>query len=253
MSSNPFAVTAEYTLTTKSGLPAPTGPLPGTPNVTVTGTLASGSTTVTVPSTSGLAVGYGVTGNGIPTGTTISQIDSTQSQVMLSQNASASGSESLVFTPNVSPPQVVAQIVPAGGVYTPPTTSAVGPLTVLASSKGFTTSGLYDSLATTTDSSGKLEQLLGLSFYGQGLKAGGELDFTLAITNPSSPPQLKSLVDGVTITLDQPPTSSDGSGSIVNAQTPEPLSLLLWSALALAGLVRARAARRTPRVTTCND
>ena len=44
------AGTADYTLTTTTGLPAPTGPPPGTPSVTLNSTLTSGSSTVTLPS-----------------------------------------------------------------------------------------------------------------------------------------------------------------------------------------------------------
>ena len=42
--------TADYTLTTTTALPAPTGPAPGTPNVTLNSTLTSGSSTVSLPS-----------------------------------------------------------------------------------------------------------------------------------------------------------------------------------------------------------
>jgi hypothetical protein len=251
-SSNPFAQTAEYTLTSVSNLPAPTGPPPGTPVVTRTATLATGSPTVTLPSTSGLSAGYQVSGTGIPSGTTVTQVNPAQSQVTLSQSSSTSGSQSLVFTPNVAPPQIVAQIIPPGGVYTPPTTSTVGPLTVQSDSKGFTANQLYDSLATTTDANGKPEQLLGLSFYGQGLQAksaGGLLHFTLAVTNPASPPELRSLTSGVTITLD--PSSSGASsvppasGPITNAQVPEPVSVLLWALMVGAGIVQVTSMRRS--------
>jgi hypothetical protein len=252
-SSNPLSVTAEYTLTSTSSISAPTGPPPGTPIVTQTATLSSGSATVALPSTNGLAVGYAVTGTGVPQGTTITQINSAQSQVTLSQDVTSSGSQSLVFTPNVSPPQIVAQIVPAGGVYTPPTTSTVGPLTVLSTSKGFSASQLYDSLASTTGSNGQPEQLLGLSFYGQGLQAqsaGGVLNFTLAVTNPSSPPQLQSLTAGVTITLD---SSSSGTGSTTSppttnpisaAETPEPLAVVVWVILMGVGIMRVWGVRQ---------
>ena len=105
---------ANYTLTSTDGLAAPSGPPPGTPPVTVNGTLSTGSTTVSVPSTTGVGVGYQVAGTGIPTGTTVTAIGS--SGVTLSQNATASGGESLTFTPVIAPPQVVALISPAGGV-----------------------------------------------------------------------------------------------------------------------------------------
>ena len=129
---------ATYTLTSTDGLPAPSGPPPGTPPVPLTGTLSTGSPTVSVPSTTGIGVGYQVTGTGIPGGTTVTAIGSSGSQVTLSQNATASGGENLTFTPVIAPPQVVALVEPAGGVVTPPSSSPSGPLTVIPSgSQGF--------------------------------------------------------------------------------------------------------------------
>jgi len=212
--------------------------------------LTSGSSTVTLSNTSGVAVGYQVTGTGIPSGTTVSQINTGQSQLTLSQSATTSGSASLVFAPVIAPPQVVALIQPPGGVVTPSLSSAQGPLTVLPGSSGFTSSGVYDYLASTTDSSGKPLQALGLSFYGHGLAAGGMLNFSLSVANQSSPPQLVSQTPGVAIALDPPTSSTSNSGGGVSAvaETPEPLSLLLWSVLAGAGLFRVRALRRSNQV-----
>jgi len=196
-----------------------------------------------------LAVGEDVTGNGILTGTTISQLNANGSQLTLSQNATASGSGSLVFT-SVASPQVVAIIEPAGGVVTPPATSTQGPLTILTGSKGFDQSGVYDYLASGKDSNGQPLQGLGLSFYGQGLAAGGVLNFSLNVTNATAPPQLVSQTSGVTIALDpvSAPSNSSPSSPITDAEVPEPLSLLLWSTLTGAGLWRARAPRRKGRV-----
>jgi hypothetical protein len=113
ISSGTTAGTAEYTLTTTAGLPAPTGPPPGT-TTTLTGAVSNGSATVGLSNTSGLAVGEQVTGNGIPAGTTITQINANGTQLTLSQNATVTGSaESLVFT-SVPPPQAFAIIQPAG-------------------------------------------------------------------------------------------------------------------------------------------
>jgi hypothetical protein len=153
---------------------------------------------------------------------------------------------------NIAPPQVVALIEPAGGVITPPSSSTQGPLTILSGSKGFSTGGVYDYLASTTDSNGQPLQALGLSFYGQGLAAGGILNFSLNVANASSPPQLVSQTPGVKITLD-PSSASSGSSSSSNSsasstagsEVPEPLSLLLWSALIGVGFLRAAATRRS--------
>jgi hypothetical protein len=217
--------------------------------------LTSGSANVTIPSTSSLAVGYDVTGTGIPTGTTISQINTAASQVTLSQSATTSGSSSLLFTPTIAPPQVVALIQPAGGVVTPPSSSTQGPLTILSGSKGFNSSGVYDFLASTKDANGNSVQALGLSFFGQGLAANGILNFSLNVANQSTPPQLVSQTPGVSITLDQATLNKNSGGSsgsksptssgITEAELPEPLSLVVWSALAVAGLTRVRLLRRS--------
>lgn len=246
---------ANYSLTTTNALPAPSGPPPGTPSVTLNSTLTSGSTTAQVPSTTGLGVGYQVSGTGVPSGTTVSQISSGGSQVTLSQNATVSSAESLVFTPTIAPPQVVALVEPAGGVVTPPTSSALGPLSILAGSQGFNASGVYDYLASTKDANGNPLQAFGLSFYGQGLASlanGGMLNFSLAVANQNAPPQLVSQTPGVSITL-QPADSSTGTGGTNTGtgggqassnETPEPLSVLVWSALAGAGLLRSRVLRK---------
>ena len=242
---------ATYTLTSTDGLAAPTGPPPGTQAVSLNSTVSSGSATVSVPSTTGVAVGYQVTGPGIPSGTTVAGIGSGGSQVTLSQSATASGAESLTFTPTIAPPQVVALVDPAGGVVTPASSSALGPLTILAGSQGFNASGVYDYLASSKDQNGNPLQALGLSFYGQGLASlanGGILQFSLDVANQNSPPQLDSQTPGVSITL-QPSTSSSGSSGggtpITAADTPEPLSVLVWSALAGAGLLRVRSLRKS--------
>ena len=164
--------------------------------------LSSGSATVSVPSTTGIGVGYQVTGTGIPSGTTVTAIGSSGSQVTLSQNATVSGGENLTFTPIIAPPQVVALIEPAGGVVTPASSSPLGPLTILSGSQGFNTRWVYDYLANTPAQNGQPLQALGLSFYGQGLASlanGGILKFSLDVANPSSPPQLVSQTPGVTI------------------------------------------------------
>jgi hypothetical protein len=227
--------------------------------VTINGNLSSGSATVSVPSTTGLGVGYQVTGSGIPSGTTVTQLGSAGTQVTLSQNATASGAESLTFTPTIAPPQVVALINPAGGVITPSSSSALGPLTILSGSQGFYANGVYDYLAKTTDANGNPLQALGLSFYGQGLASlanGGILKFSLDVANQNSPPQLVSQTPGVSIAL-QPSESSSGSTGSTGTDTnsggntqvttesiPEPLSVLVWSALAAAGLLRSRVLRK---------
>ena len=171
--------TADYTLTATNGLPAPTVPMPGTV-FTQLGTITTGSAAVGISSSSELAPGDLVTGTGIPSGDTISQINSNGTGFTLSQNATGSGPQSLTFT-SVPSPQIIALINPTGGVPTPATTSTQGPLTILPGSHGFSSSGVFDFLATTNPTTGQPAQGLGLSFYGQGLAAGGVLNFSLNV------------------------------------------------------------------------
>jgi hypothetical protein len=243
INSSATAGAADYTLTTTTALPAPTGPPPGTPVVTLSTTITSGSPSVTLPTGGSVSVGYGVSGNGIPAGTTVTQVSTSGiPQLTLSHSATTSGTGSLTFTPNIAPPQVVALIQPPGGVVVPPASSTQGPLTILPNSKGFNSSGVYDFLASKTDGNGQALQALGLSFYGQGLAAGGILNFSLNVASQNTPPRLVSQTTGVTITLSQtPPPSTPTDHGVPAAETPEPLSLLLWSVLAGVGLVRARA------------
>jgi hypothetical protein len=59
--------------------------------VTATGNLTSGSNIITaIPSTTGFTVGKGVSGTGVPSGATLTSVDST-TQVHISANATASG------------------------------------------------------------------------------------------------------------------------------------------------------------------
>jgi len=155
---------------------------------------------------------------------------------------------------DIDGPQVVAAVSPAGGVV-PPTNadgSQGSPLTVLSSSHGFDPSQLVVALKDATASDGSPEQLLGLVFFGQGLQAGGELDFALSIDSAlaSNPPQLVSSTPGVSITAiadpSSPPPTDGGSGTTDGGtNVPEPVALLLWAGA--AGVVGMRARNRAGR------
>ncbi len=151
---------------------------------------------------------------------------------------------------NITGPQVVALVTPTDSVV-PPTLSdgkQGSPLTVLPDSSGFDSSQLVVALRDATSSTGQPEQQLGLVFYGQGLQAGGVLHFALSVNSAlaSDPPVLQSLTPGITITADSPPASTPaivlGSGNgnspsgIIN--NPEPLSVMLWSAMLLGVVSR---------------
>ncbi len=149
----------------------------------------------------------------------------------------------------ISGPQVVALITPTGSVV-PPTLSdgtQGSPLTVLPDSTGFDPSQLVVALRDATSSSGQPEQQLGLVFYGQGFQASGVLNFALSINSAlaSDPPVLQSLTPGVTITADSPATTTTSgvggsSSSSAGIAIPEPLSVILWSAVLVGVVARNR-------------
>jgi len=157
---------------------------------------------------------------------------------------------------NISGPQVVALITPTDSVVPPTLSNGTqgSPLTVLPGSTGFDPSQLVVALRDATSSSGQPEQELGLVFYGQGFQAKGVLNFALSINSAlaSDPPVLQSLTPGVYITAVFPPAgsttagtsgsagSSSGSsaGGIIN--NPEPLSVILWSAVLIGVVARNR-------------
>jgi len=171
--------------------------------------------------------------------------------------AAPTGSKPAPGATNPPAPQITAVVNPVG-VVPPPGGSITGPLTIRTGSSGFDTQNLAvylgnfpsDPNATITS------QALGLSFYGQGLAAGGVLNFALTIDKSlaNNPPQL--LVDprlspGISIKLDgvehsspTPTTSGSPTPAAGGASVPEPLSMMVWSVLGAAGLWRTRLGRR---------
>lgn len=160
--------------------------------------------------------------------------------------------------PNATAPQVVARVVPPGTVVPPKQSDGTdgSPLTILKTSTGFDQNqlivALKDNLA---NPGGSPEQLFGLSFFGNGFSKNGQLDFSLNLDKSvTTPPQLQSLTPGVSIvattgtdsgttTSTSTPVVATGGGGGENT-VPEPMSVVLWSAAAGLGLVRARALRR---------
>lgn len=154
---------------------------------------------------------------------------------------------------SIQAPQVVALVLPAGGVV-PPTQSdgtQGSPLTVLPDSQGFDASHLVVALKDGTSSSGQKEQMFGLFFFGEGLQPGGVLHFALSVDKAlaSNPPVLASQTPGISIVPDTPattpPTTTDGGSTTppISNQIPEPLSLALWSAAAVGVAFRHRRSR----------
>jgi hypothetical protein len=158
--------------------------------------------------------------------------------------------------PSSQGPQVVALVTPTGGIV-PPTLadgSQGTPLTVLPDSSGFDPSQLVVALKDGTSASGQAQQMFGLSFYGQGLQTGGVLHFALSIDSSlaSNPPVLQSQTPGVMIVPDTlPPITppivvGSGNGGGNGPHVPEPLSVVLWSAV-LVGVVARRHLLRKSR------
>jgi hypothetical protein len=177
---------------------------------------------------------------------------------------------------NAPTPQILALDTPIS-IVTPSTTSASGPLQIVSDSSGYYYNNPAQLLVGVGDTTlnGSPVQALGLTFYGQGLKAGSSLTFSLTFDksivngNPPVTPQF-TVVDPTTlkpistyqIKYDGVDTSGSGGGGTITPQagggggggsggggggdgggghhTPEPLSWLVWSALAGAGMWRAR-------------
>lgn len=164
--------------------------------------------------------------------------------------------------PNASAPQVIAAVVPPNTVVPPNLADGTqgSPLTILGSSAGFDQGQLIVALKDQPAAGGVTpSQLFGLSFFGTGLAKDGHLDFSLNIDKAlTTPPELKSMTDGVSIVAlppaaDAGPTKATTTSTpavVVNTtpqppQVPEPMSVMLWSvAVGGAGLARARAQRR---------
>ena len=150
----------------------------------------------------------------------------------------------------VTLPQLEAKVVPAGGIVPPTLQDGTqgSPLTILPDSFGFD----QDKLVVALNNSPKdnpTDQKFGLVFFNGGLAPDNNLHFSLSVNDAlSTPPTLEitspGSVSGQVLTAipDSIPTTVDPSVTSVN--TPEPLSILVWSGLAGLGLTRARGLRR---------
>ncbi len=190
-----------------------------------------------------------------------------------------SGSPPAVGSSNAPTPQILAVVSPVSIVQPP--TSSDSALQIFTDTTGYyikSPSQLSVGIGNNpNDGSSITSQALGLSFYGHGLAAGDSLTFSLPFAqsvvgsppttipqftvydpttgNPISSIQIKydglAPTQGTTATGSSGSTTTSGSGSTTTggtgptlAETPEPLSLLVWSALAGVGLWRARSRGR---------
>jgi hypothetical protein len=162
-----------------------------------------------------------------------------------------------------TPPQVALEVSPVS-VVQPPNPS-VAALQILSDSTGYYNNNAsqlsVETINSPSDGSPVTTQLLGLGFYGQGLPAGASLTFSLPFAqsvvgnpasnfmpftalDPSSGNTISSL-NSTTGVLTAPgyTLQYDGlvsTGTVTAQETPEPLSLLVWSILAGLGLWRVR-------------
>jgi hypothetical protein len=144
-------------------------------------------------------------------------------------------------------------VVPANSVA--PVNATTSPLQVVSGSFGFDPTNVQVFLSP----SDPAPQILGLVFAGSGLSAGGTLDFKVSLdpsyTSMTAPPLSTILPPGAASSTVLPTLSSytplvaDGAPPAV-ANTPEPVSLALWSALAAVGIVRVRAFRKAGRTAS---
>jgi hypothetical protein len=142
---------------------------------------------------------------------------------------------------------VVSTVSPTGAIQ--PITSTTSPLTIGAGSSGFDQSNLQVFLTP----NGTTPQEIALLFGNGGLAAGGTLNFALSLS-PSytsmTAPMLTLQAPFADLSATAPevlaytPTVAGGGPP---ANTPEPIPLALWSFLAGAGLLRARAFRHSRR------
>jgi hypothetical protein len=172
----------------------------------------------------------------------------------------AAGSPPAVGSSNVPTPQIVATVSPVSIVHPPNPNDPA--LQIVSDSTGFFIKNppdLSPSIGNLPPDGGAsiTQQALGLSFYGHGFAPGDSLKFALpfsqSIVGGSSPqtiPQFSAVdpatglpISWVKITYDGPLTTG---GGVSPQAVPEPLSLLVWTALAGAVLLRARAWGRRP-------
>ena len=155
---------------------------------------------------------------------------------------------------------IVTNVLPPNSIAPPdPSTS---PLTILDSSFGFDKKNLQVFLSPADPTS----QGLALNFDKGGLAPGGTLDFKLSLDpsvgtatvpqlvlqNPDQDLQLVHIPPPsppVPLTPATPPVAPSVTPTTAAPEVlvPEPMSLALWSAMAAAGLFRARAFRRSRR------
>lgn len=143
---------------------------------------------------------------------------------------------------------IVTSIVPPNSVQ--PLNASTSPLAIVNGSFGFDRSNLQVFLSPPDATT----QGLALQFANGGLAPGGKLNFkvsldptTTSMTTPTltlQPPDADLSAVAPNLFSYTPGSANAGPDPAI-ANTPEPVSLVLWSALAGAGMLRVRAFRRS--------
>jgi hypothetical protein len=153
--------------------------------------------------------------------------------------------------------EALARVLPPGTVIArdvntdPP--SILDPSTGYVSS-GFNPDDLQIVLGDGTTTGGDPFQAIKLDFGPGGISPGGRLYFQLN-KSPSYDDMVRLVLPTTVGNLvietidDTAPSPGEGAGGDGGTQVPEPLSLVVWAALAGTGLWRARAARRLRAAT----
>jgi hypothetical protein len=161
---------------------------------------------------------------------------------------------------DISQPQIVATVTAPGQILPPKLAdgSEGSPLTILPDSTGFDASQVVVALKQDTSTSDPSQQDFGLVFFGSGLAANAMVHFALnvnsALANDPSLLQLTTPSSGFTLTpaVDTGSGTGTGTGTVTGGSSdggssqniPEPLSIIVWSALTGIGLMRVRSMRR---------
>ena len=143
---------------------------------------------------------------------------------------------------------VVSTVVPPGAIQ--PINAATSPLSIVSGSFGFDQNNLQVFLTPANAA----VQKIALLFGNGGLGSGGTIDFKVSLEagyNSTTAPMLTLQAPYADLSTTAPQllsyTPNVAGGPPPPPSTPEPVSLALWSALAGAGMLRARAFRRSRR------
>jgi hypothetical protein len=147
---------------------------------------------------------------------------------------------------------IVASVLPPNSIQ--PVNASTSPLMAVGGTFNFSQPNSFQVLLGTLPNS--TNQGLALVFGNGGLAPGGTLDFKVSLDpsfSSTTSPTLTFLPPSAGVTtnalnvVSYTPTIANGLPPATVANTPEPVSLALWSVLAAAGILRARSFRKVRR------